>query len=193
MTGSTTSSSTTRAATAKSTTADSLPSPHSRGYALRIPEVFSATHALIRWCEAELPGCVSTTPTACAIHSATCTGCDRSLGAMDHRGEDPRAGEELPKTWPVAGTTGYDAMREVNGVFIDHDHEPEFTALYQRLTGDQGTIGDHIEAGKRLVVNTLLPAEVRRMAALASSPNAGPHLPRWRLRSLPLVSTGRCC
>ena len=27
-------------------------------------------------------------------------------------------GEVLPD-WPVAGTTGYDAMREVNGVFVD--------------------------------------------------------------------------
>ena len=53
----------------------------------------------------------------------------------------------------------------------------EFTALYQRLTGDQRTIGDHIEAGKRLVVNTLLPAEVRRMVALAPEiADAGPAL-----------------
>ena len=28
-------------------------------------------------------------------------------------------GEQLPPDWPVAGTTGYDAMREVNGVFVD--------------------------------------------------------------------------
>jgi (1->4)-alpha-D-glucan 1-alpha-D-glucosylmutase len=58
-------------------------------------------------------------------------------------------------------------MREVNGVFINHDHGPQLTALYQRLTGDHATIEDHIEAGKRLAVHTLLPAEVRRMAALA--------------------------
>ena len=104
-------------------------------------------------------------------------------------------GEELPKTWPVAGTTGYDAMREVNGVFIDHDHGPEFTALYQRLTGDQRTIADHIEVGKRMVVSTLLPAEVRRMAAWP------PRFPRGTgtcrggdcIQGLPLVSTGRCC
>jgi (1->4)-alpha-D-glucan 1-alpha-D-glucosylmutase len=87
------------------------------------------------------------------------------------------AGEELPRTWPVAGTTGYDAMREVNGVFIDHDHEADSTALYQRLTGDRRTIADHIEAGKRQAVQTLLPAEVRRMAALAPEiPDAGPAL-----------------
>jgi (1->4)-alpha-D-glucan 1-alpha-D-glucosylmutase len=58
-------------------------------------------------------------------------------------------------------------MREVNGVFIDHDHERDFTLLYQRLTGDQRMITDHIEAGKRMAVEVLLPAEVRRMAALA--------------------------
>ena len=34
------------------------------------PEVFAATHALIRsWCEAASPGCVSITPTACGTRS----------------------------------------------------------------------------------------------------------------------------
>jgi (1->4)-alpha-D-glucan 1-alpha-D-glucosylmutase len=76
-------------------------------------------------------------------------------------------GEKLPADWPVEGTTGYDAMREVNGLFVDGAHEPELTRLYQRLTGDERTIADHVEAGKRMVVADLLPAEIRRMAALA--------------------------
>ena len=46
------------------------------------------------------------------------------------------AGEQLPD-WPVYGTTGYDAMREVDGLFVDPDAEPAFTELYQRLTGDR--------------------------------------------------------
>ena len=87
------------------------------------------------------------------------------------------ADEELPKSWPVAGTTGYDAMREVNGVFVDADREPELTALYTRLTGDERTIAEHVEQGKRMVVEILLPAEVRRMAALVPEvPDAGPAL-----------------
>ena len=87
------------------------------------------------------------------------------------------ADEELPKNWPVAGTTGYDAMREVNGVFIDPDREAELTALYARLTDDERTIAEHVEQGKRMVVETLLPAEVRRMAALVPEvPDAGPAL-----------------
>jgi (1->4)-alpha-D-glucan 1-alpha-D-glucosylmutase len=146
------------------------------GVRVEDPEVFSATHALIRgWCEAGVDGLRIDHP----------DGLRDPLGYLHRlRSFAPEQwvtvekilepGEKLPKTWPVAGTTGYDAIREVNGIFIDHDHEPEFTALYQRLTGDQGTIGDHIEAGKGLVLNTLLPAEVRRMAALAPDiPDAG--------------------
>jgi (1->4)-alpha-D-glucan 1-alpha-D-glucosylmutase len=72
----------------------------------------------------------------------------------------------MPADWPVAGTTGYDAMREVNGVFINPDAEGQFTDLYQRLTGDTLTIAEHIEDGKRMVVTELLPAEIHRMAAL---------------------------
>ncbi|HEX5906474.1 MAG TPA: malto-oligosyltrehalose synthase [Propionibacteriaceae bacterium] len=139
-------------------------------------EVFSATHALVKdWCAAGIAGLRIDHPDGLRdplgyLHRL------RSFASKQWITVEKilEAGEELPKTWPVAGTTGYDAMREVNGVFIDHDHEPEFTAHYQRLTGDQGAISDHIEAGKRLVVNTLLPAEVRRMAALTRDiPNAG--------------------
>jgi (1->4)-alpha-D-glucan 1-alpha-D-glucosylmutase len=139
------------------------------GVRVEDPAVFAATHALVRgWCEAGLTGLRIDHPDGLRdplryLHRL------RSFAAEQWITVEKilESGEKLPKTWPVAGTTGYDAMREVNGVFIDHDHEPDFTALYQRLTGDHGTIADHIEAGKRLVVNSLLPAEVRRMAALA--------------------------
>jgi (1->4)-alpha-D-glucan 1-alpha-D-glucosylmutase len=140
------------------------------------PQVFAATHALIRgWCEAGIAGLRIDHPDGLCdplgyLHRL------RSFAAEQWITVEKilEPGEELPKTWPVAGTTGYDAMREVSGVFINHDHASGFTALYQRLTGDHATIGDHIEAGKRLVVNSLLPAEVRRMAALAPEiPHAG--------------------
>jgi (1->4)-alpha-D-glucan 1-alpha-D-glucosylmutase len=134
------------------------------------PEVFAATHALIRsWCEDGVTGLRIDHPDGLRdpldyLHRL------RSLATQQWITVEKilEPGEELPASWPVAGTTGYDAMREVNGVFIDHDHEQDFTLLYQRLTGDQRMISDHIEAGKRMAVEVLLPAEVRRMAALAS-------------------------
>jgi (1->4)-alpha-D-glucan 1-alpha-D-glucosylmutase len=75
-------------------------------------------------------------------------------------------GEGLPAAWPVAGTTGYDALAEVNGVFIDAEAEGEMDRLYRRLTGDHKPWGEHVEAGKRAVVTTILWAEVRRLARL---------------------------
>jgi (1->4)-alpha-D-glucan 1-alpha-D-glucosylmutase len=149
------------------------------GVRVEDPEVFSTTHTLIRaWCEAGVTGLRIDHPDGLRdplgyLHRLRSFASEQWITVE----KILEKGEELPKTWPVAGTTGYDAMREVNGVFIDHDHESDFTTLYQQLTGDQGTIGDHIEAGKRLVVNTLLPAEVRRMAALAPEiPQAAPAL-----------------
>jgi (1->4)-alpha-D-glucan 1-alpha-D-glucosylmutase len=149
------------------------------GVRVEDPTVLAATHALVHdWCEAGLTGLRIDHPDGLRdplgyLHRL------RSFASEQWTTVEKilEPGEELPQTWPVAGTTGYDAAREVNGVFIDHDHEPEFTALYQRLTGDHGTIADHIQAGKRLVLNSLLPAEVRRMAALAPEiPDAGPAL-----------------
>lgn len=75
-------------------------------------------------------------------------------------------GEQLPD-WPVAGTTGYDAMREVNGVFVDVAGEAAATERYRRLTGDPLSSAEHVEQGKRMIVDRLLVAEVRRIAALA--------------------------
>ena len=45
------------------------------------------------------------------------------------------AGEELPTSWPVAGTTGYDHLNVVAGLFVDPAGEPAITEGYGRLTG----------------------------------------------------------
>ena len=74
-------------------------------------------------------------------------------------------GEHLPASWPVEGTTGYDAMREVFGVLLDPAGERTFTALADRL----GVPTDYAaveEDARRMVTDTILVAEVRRIAAL---------------------------
>lgn len=77
-------------------------------------------------------------------------------------------GEELPDDWPVAGTTGYDALAEVNGLFIDPAAEPAFDALYRELTGDDADFAAHVARGKRQAVTTMLRAEVSRMSRLVA-------------------------
>ena len=138
--------------------------------------VFEATHALVRhWVERGVAGLRVDHPDGLVAPGEYL----RRLRALAPQAwitveKILEPGETLPRDWPVAGTTGYDAMREVNGLFLDPAGEHEFTSLYQRLTGDQRDIAEHVEIGKRMVVTDLLPAEIRRMAALAPDvPDAG--------------------
>jgi (1->4)-alpha-D-glucan 1-alpha-D-glucosylmutase len=83
-------------------------------------------------------------------------------------------GEELPD-WPVAGTTGYDALRVVCGLFVDAAAEPAFTALDAELTstGARDATGATVWAelrheAKLTVATTQLRAELRRLVRLAA-------------------------
>ena len=76
-------------------------------------------------------------------------------------------GEELPD-WPVAGTSGYDAMAEVDGVLIDPAGEAAFTALDTRLTGVETSWPDLVHDCKLDVATGMLAAEVTRLAALTA-------------------------
>jgi (1->4)-alpha-D-glucan 1-alpha-D-glucosylmutase len=76
-------------------------------------------------------------------------------------------GEDLPTSWPVEGTTGYDAMRELFGVLLDPAGEQPFTALAERL-GVRTDYDAVEEEARRLVTDTILVAEVRRIAALVT-------------------------
>lgn len=74
-------------------------------------------------------------------------------------------GEPLP-SWQVDGTTGYDAMTEVNQLFVDPSAEGAFTVDYQERTGDQRSVDEHVLIGKTMVARTLFIAETNRIMAL---------------------------
>jgi (1->4)-alpha-D-glucan 1-alpha-D-glucosylmutase len=74
--------------------------------------------------------------------------------------------EELPAGWPVAGTTGYDALAQVNALLIDPAAEPAVDRIYRELTGDEADWAEHAARGKRHVATTILQAEFRRLARL---------------------------
>ena len=76
-------------------------------------------------------------------------------------------GESLAEDWPVDGTTGYDALAEVYGLFLDPDAEGPLDDAYRELTGDGLTYEEHVAAGKHLIVTSILRAEVSRLARLA--------------------------
>ncbi len=75
-------------------------------------------------------------------------------------------GEELPRDWPCAGTTGYDALAEVTGVLTDPAGEAPLTDAYAQMAGVTATYDEVVEQSKRLVVDRVLVAEVDRLADL---------------------------
>jgi len=79
-------------------------------------------------------------------------------------------GESLPASWPVDGATGYEALREVSGVFVDPAGAAPLTALYADMAevphAAAGDVAVVEAACKRLVAGGMLRAEVRRIARL---------------------------
>jgi (1->4)-alpha-D-glucan 1-alpha-D-glucosylmutase len=81
-------------------------------------------------------------------------------------------GEELPD-WPVAGTTGYDALREVSGLFIDGTAEAAFSRLDAALTAATapGIWPTVAHRAKREAATGLLAAELARLTRLVDPPD----------------------
>ncbi|MFI9612265.1 malto-oligosyltrehalose synthase [Streptomyces sp. NPDC052023] len=81
-------------------------------------------------------------------------------------------GEHLPASWPVAGTTGYDALRHVDGVFTDPAGAGELLGQYRRFAAPQTDRGGHWESTVRRaayrVLEHELAAEVDRLTRTAS-------------------------
>ncbi|HZX01759.1 malto-oligosyltrehalose synthase [Kribbella sp.] len=74
--------------------------------------------------------------------------------------------EELPRDWPCAGTTGYDALLRVGGLFIDPAGAAPLAALHSELTGAPADFGPVVEQAKREVVQHGQYAEVHRLVEL---------------------------
>ncbi len=74
--------------------------------------------------------------------------------------------EALPDTWSVAGTTGYDFLNRVNGLFVDPAGEEPLTRFYTEFTGEPTDFSALVREKKRLVLRESLAAEVRRLVRL---------------------------
>jgi (1->4)-alpha-D-glucan 1-alpha-D-glucosylmutase len=74
--------------------------------------------------------------------------------------------EVLPADWPCAGTTGYDALGMVGGLFTDPGGEKALTETYTGLTGGTGDFTAVELEARRYAAERLLVPEVDRLAAL---------------------------
>ena len=61
-------------------------------------------------------------------------------------------GEQIPVDWPVAGTTGYDFLNRLQGVFIDPEGEVPLTDFYGEFTGQSTDFPEVVRDKKHLVL-----------------------------------------
>jgi (1->4)-alpha-D-glucan 1-alpha-D-glucosylmutase len=81
--------------------------------------------------------------------------------------------EALPEDWPVEGTTGYDFLAAVNGLFVSPDAETDLTRLYAKLTGEDRSYETVLEESKRFVLETSLAADVSHLVGLFRETESG--------------------
>ena len=74
--------------------------------------------------------------------------------------------EELPEFWPVEGTTGYDFLNYVNGIFCDGNNENAFTRLYTEFTGLTNPFEDLVAEKKRLIMGKHMAGDIDNLAHL---------------------------
>ncbi len=136
------------------------------------PDVFAATHAeILRWVRAELvDGIRVDHPDGLRDPGGYLRDLRQAVGPLWIVVEKIlEYGEELPPDWPVDGSTGYEALREVGGVFIDPAGDKDFPATVE--------LTEVVLAGKRAAGATLLATEVTRLLRLepelAAQPEAG--------------------
>jgi (1->4)-alpha-D-glucan 1-alpha-D-glucosylmutase len=76
------------------------------------------------------------------------------------------SGEELPGSWPVAGTSGYEFLNHVSQLFVDSGSETAVRAAYAQFTGADEPYPEIVHTAKLQIMREDLAAEVERLTGL---------------------------
>ncbi len=69
-------------------------------------------------------------------------------------------GERLPDHWAVLGTTGYEFLNLLNGIFIDRQQAAAVERIYMRLLRQRPPFPEIVYQSKRLIMETSMAAEL---------------------------------
>jgi (1->4)-alpha-D-glucan 1-alpha-D-glucosylmutase len=76
-------------------------------------------------------------------------------------------GEQLCPDWPIDGTTGYDFLNVVGGLFVDPSAEPAMTRIYREFTGEpEQDFHRLVRSCKRQVLDELLFSDLDRLSRM---------------------------
>jgi (1->4)-alpha-D-glucan 1-alpha-D-glucosylmutase len=73
-------------------------------------------------------------------------------------------GESLPADWAVCGTTGYDFLNAVNGLFVDGRNRRALERIYNHVTGSQVHFGNLVNSTKKMIMLISLASEVNALS-----------------------------
>ncbi len=105
------------------------------------------------------------------------------------------AEERLPREWPVQGTTGYEYLNVLNRLFVHPEGARAIEQIYFRFLRRQLSYEDMLYQKKKLVMSTLLSAEMRylgrQLGVLAQNDRYARELSRMELAQA-LIETTAC-
>ncbi|MBW4451797.1 MAG: malto-oligosyltrehalose synthase [Nostoc indistinguendum CM1-VF10] len=74
--------------------------------------------------------------------------------------------EELPENWKIEGTSGYDFLNYVNGVFCQTENESSFDRIYQNFIGSRVDYASVVKDKKHLILEKNLAGDIDNLALL---------------------------
>jgi (1->4)-alpha-D-glucan 1-alpha-D-glucosylmutase len=77
--------------------------------------------------------------------------------------------EDLPEFWPVQGTTGYDFLSYVNGLFCNKRNEKIFDKIYKTFTDYATPYNELVADKKRLIIGKHMAGDIDNLAHILKS------------------------
>ncbi len=77
--------------------------------------------------------------------------------------------EDLPGSWPIQGSTGYDFAAHVNGLFCVGKHERAFKRIYSEFTGSRSKFEDLLVDKKQLIIIEHMAGDVNNLVQLVKT------------------------
>lgn len=73
-------------------------------------------------------------------------------------------GEELPREWAVQGTTGYDFLNSLNGLFVAAENQRPCDRLYNRFIGTRFNFPNLVNSSKKMIMLISLASELASLS-----------------------------
>jgi (1->4)-alpha-D-glucan 1-alpha-D-glucosylmutase len=140
------------------------------GVRVEDPGVYELTHALYKKLAQDMPNLLG-------IRVDHVDGLVDPAGYLKRLGGDFKKiwiekilgpGEALPEEWPVAGTTGYEFIADVNGLMADKAGSDKIEEFFRTLQPKWENFEDCVAEGKELVLEMLFHSELKRLVELSA-------------------------